>query len=745
MKRVHILLMVSLLLLSCSKNDSLCSSDSDEVASATQISIAVSTDDISDDNTSRGALSNSESEMGSVGLYCAYTGQNAWSTSVDYTNRLYDSCYNYDEESGEWLPYEDAVTWGYTSITDRFSFNAYSPFGTTANGITSSISYGELVVDYTMPADSSNQPDLMVATPRKDIYPQIGGTVVLQFDHTLCKLGFSTKGETDLRITSVTLNDINDSGTLTMQSDGTSKWSVSDKSTGDFAATSAKGDILTTVVNTDEAQNITTDKGYLFMLPQTLAKGSFIDVETVELDEKNAVIEDTEQTVEVEITEDMVLTEKTAYNFIFNCVAREVAVTMEVVDWDDTGVSATSQGSYLNILDSSLGVFLGSEARIYYSTDFAASSISATYKGIDDDADSAEALVHGTNYFTFPITPIDGTYVVTIKAGSITRELLVEVLAGVITVSLLEWEEEDVDVETQGTYLHIWDSSIGVAFSGEASIYYSTDYTGTVAASYVDSDGDTVSLTNKGGYFLFTDTKSDAEYIVTITAGSNLTRKLRVEVFSGQIIVSIMEWVDEGLDAESQGTYLNILDNSIGISYSNEARIYFSTDYTYTNVTATYESTTLSTVAGNLERVDNYFLIPSTFEVDSYIVTISAGRITRTLLVVVSAGEISVLVIAWSDEEEMGVTTQGTYLYTMDNSLSVVNGGEVKVYYVTDYTGTVTASYVDSDGATESLTNQEGYFLFTDTDIAGTYKVTIIAGNLTRIVEVVVSEAVTTE
>ncbi len=258
MKRLYILSLLSLLLFSCESSDIL--DNSEELASTTPISISVSQNTLT-----RGTLAESESAMGTIGLYCEYSEQGYWTTSAKY-DKMKNICYTYSNSS--WSS-STTYTWGHSSITDKFSFNAYSPFADDKNGISPSIIDGELSISFSMPTKCEEQPDLMIASPRKDIYPQIGGNVYLEFEHALSAIGFKVKGESTMKLLSVTLGGISSDGVLTH--DGTScVWSSSesDDTTESTDKTFLAGITATSPTSEDQATLVTNSDGYIMTVPQ---------------------------------------------------------------------------------------------------------------------------------------------------------------------------------------------------------------------------------------------------------------------------------------------------------------------------------------------------------------------------------------------------------------------------------------------------------------------------------------------
>ncbi|MFR9593772.1 MAG: hypothetical protein SNI57_04385, partial [Rikenellaceae bacterium] len=126
MKRV-ILILAILLAAGCQKFEQ---TDNINVDYFTPITISVSNDDA--DNTlaaTRGSLVYSEADMGSLALYCAhYSADGSWSNTLTLTDFSKMNNTQYAYSGGSWSAVDGDVVWGYTSLTDKYTFYAYSPF-----------------------------------------------------------------------------------------------------------------------------------------------------------------------------------------------------------------------------------------------------------------------------------------------------------------------------------------------------------------------------------------------------------------------------------------------------------------------------------------------------------------------------------------------------------------------------------------------------------------------------------------
>ncbi len=211
---------------------------------------------------SKGSLVYSSEDMATMGVYCAHTQDSKWSDQADF-DKMEDQLFEYSETLSEWVCDDPVPTWGYVSITDKYTFMAYSPYGDD-NYIVPKIENGELVVEYTVPTVCTDQPDLMLALPRKDIYAQVGGTVSLDFRHTLAAIGFNVVGLSTEIITDVTVCGIVESGQVSISDSGEVTWILGDRSDVNYSANIDRK--LEPNVYTPQA--LTLDDGYLMMIPQ---------------------------------------------------------------------------------------------------------------------------------------------------------------------------------------------------------------------------------------------------------------------------------------------------------------------------------------------------------------------------------------------------------------------------------------------------------------------------------------------
>lgn len=229
--------------------------------------ITLSDDDMSFEvelaQQTKGTLVDTPKLMASIGVYCAYTKDDNWSAQTTF-DKMENKRLDYDSLLGAWVYQGDTPTWGHSSIVDKYTFMGYSPYQADTNNIIPKVQGGDLVIEYTMPEDCASQPDLMMAVPRKDIYPQAGGVVSLNFKHTLASIGFSVKGIASDIITDITIKGVVSSGEVSITDSGEVVWLLGSRTQLSYSA--KIDDNLEPNVYT--AQSLTLNDGYLMVIPQ---------------------------------------------------------------------------------------------------------------------------------------------------------------------------------------------------------------------------------------------------------------------------------------------------------------------------------------------------------------------------------------------------------------------------------------------------------------------------------------------
>jgi hypothetical protein len=221
----------------------------------------------------RGTPITDAADLTDMGVYCSSTGTTDWSNTATL-NKMFNV--KMQQDGGKWTYAGDDVYWGATDLTERYTFFAYTPFASTANGITvngSASTAGVPTLTYTVPTDVAKQPDLMVAVPRKNIRPT-AAAVALDMEHALTSVAFQIKGNGE-KVKSIAINGVSVTGTLAIDGE-TITWSdLGAATTTDFSAslnydTTGVGAGLYYTTTSTMSTNLIAGDGYLMMIPQTL-------------------------------------------------------------------------------------------------------------------------------------------------------------------------------------------------------------------------------------------------------------------------------------------------------------------------------------------------------------------------------------------------------------------------------------------------------------------------------------------
>lgn len=278
MIRVFFYLIMMLLALSCNEVESL---DVDgSVSPNSPLTINASTVVVT-----KGELVYEVEDMGSIGLYCAMTGDVAWSDTTTFS-KMEDRLFSITSDK-EWQIDGDPEPWGYATMKDNYTFFSYSPHSGEAQGVAPRIKDGELVIDYVASNSSSDQPDLMYAMPRKDIYAQVINGVSLDFYHALASVSFSLISVTGEKITAITISDVVSEGSLSWDYElNEPAWSFEKSASSSF---SVEVDEEYTP-NCETSTLVNTTGGYLMMIPQTLTNGVEVVIEIDGEEERTLMI-----------------------------------------------------------------------------------------------------------------------------------------------------------------------------------------------------------------------------------------------------------------------------------------------------------------------------------------------------------------------------------------------------------------------------------------------------------------------
>ncbi len=184
-------------------------------------------------------------------------------------------------------------TWGFTPNrywpSESLNFICYSPVSSDQNGmVVESEANNDLTIQYTAPVDVTLQPDILTAAPVEAV--EDDGEVDIKFAHKLSGIALKVTGDTTIELTDVTIAGVNNSSTLSLQSDGTYKWAVPTISESGLSYAMGLKDNAVPESAT-EYNVVTAGDGYLMMLPQTLPASSTITIKVKNsLNETNEIV-----------------------------------------------------------------------------------------------------------------------------------------------------------------------------------------------------------------------------------------------------------------------------------------------------------------------------------------------------------------------------------------------------------------------------------------------------------------------
>ena len=236
---------------------------------------------ISKSQFSRGTPIESSNTLANMSVYAYYTGngtsENKWADngSTAVPNFMMAQTVNnsgYETGTNNWV-YTPVIYW--PSYTDaNITFWSYSPVSTSSNGITVLNTTGGLSLRYITPTTCSDQPDLMMCVPIKDMNGSSDEAITFAMQHMLTCIGFSAMGTMD-EIVSIALKNVVVSGNLSLNSSAdTLQWTLDDAVSQVYYA-----GVNDTLLSANYVPVISSN-GYLMLPPQTLSSDAEITVTT---------------------------------------------------------------------------------------------------------------------------------------------------------------------------------------------------------------------------------------------------------------------------------------------------------------------------------------------------------------------------------------------------------------------------------------------------------------------------------
>lgn len=160
---------------------------------------------------------------------------------------------------------------------ETLDFYAYAPYNSTGDGYGDNMTINQnaktITFSHTVPAEATDQPDILFTHKACSKAESTNGTVSLRFHHALAGVKFVAKNVTDCTITSITLKGLYGQGLCTYTyDDGTEKGTFAWELTGEKRDFSETFNVTLTDSEGESTQPI-TDKNpetTFMMIPQTL-------------------------------------------------------------------------------------------------------------------------------------------------------------------------------------------------------------------------------------------------------------------------------------------------------------------------------------------------------------------------------------------------------------------------------------------------------------------------------------------
>lgn len=202
----------------------------------------------------------------SIGVFASITGNFDWDYS--YIPNLFCNL-SFQHNSNDWICDPEKV-WVEDSKT---SFFAYAPAATETNGISigSKADQEMPVLEYSMPSATEGHTNIFLATPQLN-RTQSEVPVELQFRSVMAKVGFRIKGQGE-KISTIAVRGIQSQSEIALNAEdqGSSTWAVtSDLSMVEYEVRLNYDKGQQYVTATETMTNVTTDDGYLYLIPQNL-------------------------------------------------------------------------------------------------------------------------------------------------------------------------------------------------------------------------------------------------------------------------------------------------------------------------------------------------------------------------------------------------------------------------------------------------------------------------------------------
>ena len=272
-----------------------------------------------------------------------------WNKDNDKPNFMYEQAVIRDD-IGNWT-YNPIKYWSNDTEDHYRFFGRYPHTHTAITNKSANTTAGYPYFDFTVPEDVAEHVDLMVA--QTAVMPK-STEVPLEFYHTLSRISFSVKGDDASRIVKkIVLKDIANKGKFSF-TDGDFDWSIDDTQKDNFTVSTIYG-LRNDIITSEFPNNITSDNGYLFMLPQDVAGKVF----EVSVGPKNSSSE--EETFNLTLPNPQQWKKGKTYNYILILNRGIVDISLEEDEWipveEDEEIKDRDEPYYFNLTDETKNFF----------------------------------------------------------------------------------------------------------------------------------------------------------------------------------------------------------------------------------------------------------------------------------------------------------------------------------------------------------------------------------------------------
>lgn len=290
------------------------------------------------------------------GVYCYHTGATDFASATNPTpNFMANQWVQYtgDNTGNSTIAnynYSPTRYWPTDEANNKLSFIAYYPYveaasatdGLTAIPTTSTTGLGSYA--YKVPTDVTKQVDFMMSNLMANkTFSSTSGNVSLEFHHMLTQVNFKAKTnantETTVKLTSVKLIGVLNSGTLTVNSTATdNSWTPGTTTDTYIVPISATHNTLssTPIDFTTNADDATKYPATLLLMPQTIPATATVEIKYT--------YQTTGMTMAIENTQTVILNTNLAtwdknknilYTFNVDLTSHAITFTATVSDWVD--------------------------------------------------------------------------------------------------------------------------------------------------------------------------------------------------------------------------------------------------------------------------------------------------------------------------------------------------------------------------------------------------------------------------